>query len=79
MYCLVYFYHTLTKELDGLNALPKLLCIKAVVFFTFWQSMLISILAQAGVITATLTYSQDDVADGINVSLLFLVAAVSCL
>ena len=36
MYGLIFFYHTLKDELSGLKPLPKLLCIKAVVFFTFW-------------------------------------------
>ena len=36
MYCLVFFYHTLRHDLADRNPLPKLMCIKAVVFFTFW-------------------------------------------
>ncbi len=36
MYSLILFYHTLQHELAGLKPFPKLLCIKAVVFFTFW-------------------------------------------
>jgi hypothetical protein len=36
MYCLILFYHTLRVELAPLKPLQKLLCIKAVVFMTFW-------------------------------------------
>lgn len=39
MYCLILFYHELKVDLAGLNPLPKLLCIKGVVFFTFWYGM----------------------------------------
>lgn len=66
MYCLVLFYHTLVRELDGLHPLPKLLCIKAVVFFTFWQNMIIAILSHFEVIKETLTYSQEEVSSGLS-------------
>lgn len=36
MYCLIFFYHTLRDELKAHSPVPKLMCIKAVVFFTFW-------------------------------------------
>jgi len=66
MYCLILFYHTLKEELAPLRPLQKLLCIKAVVFMTFWQGMLISILSFSGIITSTLSYTQDDVAHGLQ-------------
>lgn len=53
MYALVMFYHCCEKELRPLRPLPKFLCIKAVVFFSFYQDMLIRFLIYSGVIKAT--------------------------
>ncbi|GFR66706.1 transmembrane protein 184C-like, partial [Elysia marginata] len=50
MYCLVLFYKAFKEELQYLNPVPKFLCVKAVVFLSFWQSLLIAFLAKIGVI-----------------------------
>jgi hypothetical protein len=59
MYCLVLFYYALKDELKGLNPVPKFIVVKAVVFFTFWQFVLLSLLAKLGILHETENYSED--------------------
>jgi len=61
VYALVQFYHELKAELDNLQALPKLMLIKLVVFVSFWQSLCISGLTTVGVIHAAEGYSVAEV------------------
>ncbi|CCW63213.1 unnamed protein product [Phytomonas sp. EM1] len=42
---LLYFYKGLKEFMEGKNILMKFLCIKSVVFLSFWQGMLFAILA----------------------------------
>lgn len=51
MYCLILFYTVFRKELQPLNPISQYLCIKFVVFATFWQSVLIAILVKFQVIS----------------------------
>ncbi|XP_046355130.2 transmembrane protein 184C-like [Haliotis rufescens] len=50
MYCLILFYKSAKEELAPIKPLPKFLCVKAVVFLSFWQSVVIAALAKLGVI-----------------------------
>ncbi|WMV16099.1 hypothetical protein MTR67_009484 [Solanum verrucosum] len=40
MYSLVVFYHVFSKELQPHKPLSKFICIKGIVFFSFWQGLL---------------------------------------
>lgn len=50
MYALVLFYHVFAKELAPHRPLAKFLCIKGIVFFCFWQGVVLKALAALGVI-----------------------------
>jgi len=57
LYCLVFFYYALKNELGPIRPVGKFLSVKALVFFTWWQSLGISILFQMGMIPH---YTSDD-------------------
>nr|GMD02979.1 transmembrane protein 184C [Ipomoea batatas] len=50
MYSLLAFYHVFSKELQPHKPLSKFLCIKGIVFFSFWQGILLDILVAMGII-----------------------------
>lgn len=50
LYSLVVFYHVFAKELEPHKPLAKFLCIKGIVFFCFWQGIVLEILVAMGVI-----------------------------
>ncbi|KAL7554588.1 hypothetical protein ACHAWF_018071 [Thalassiosira exigua] len=50
LYCLVFFYYALKNELGPIRPVGKFLSVKALVFFTWWQSLGISILFDMGMI-----------------------------
>eukprot|EP00249_Psilotum_nudum_P010638 c22669_g1_i1 orf=312-1199(-) len=50
LYSLVLFYHAFAKELAPHKPLTKFLCVKGIVFFSFWQGMVLEALAALGVI-----------------------------
>jgi hypothetical protein len=47
-YGLLSFYHGVEKDLEWCDPWPKFLCIKGVVFLTFWQSVAIQIMSTLG-------------------------------
>ncbi|XP_041023018.1 transmembrane protein 184C-like [Juglans microcarpa x Juglans regia] len=52
LYSLVVFYHVFAKELEPHKPLAKFLCIKGIVFFCFWQGVVLEVLAAMGIIRA---------------------------
>lgn len=50
LYALVIFHHVFAKELEPHNPMAKFLCIKGIVFFCFWQGLVLDFLAAAGYI-----------------------------
>ncbi|GKV15889.1 hypothetical protein SLEP1_g26625 [Rubroshorea leprosula] len=50
LYSLVVFYHVFAKELQPHKPLAKFLCIKGIVFFCFWQGIVLDILVALGII-----------------------------
>ena len=50
LYCLIIFYQALKNELAEIEPLPKFLCVKAVVFFSFWQGLFLEFLVLLSII-----------------------------
>jgi len=66
LYALVWLYTTMKNELRPFNPMSKFLVVKAVVFFTFWQSVLISILVHFSILKDTETLKVGDVQIGLQ-------------
>eukprot|EP00250_Pteridium_aquilinum_P011737 c20274_g1_i1 orf=280-1167(+) len=50
LYALVLFYHAFAKELAPHSPLAKFMCVKGIVFFSFWQGIVLEILVAMGII-----------------------------
>lgn len=64
IYCLVKFYHATHENLTEWHPLGKFLCIKGVVFFTWWQGVGLAVLKSNGLIPEIGSWDQNDVANG---------------
>ncbi|KAG7364431.1 organic solute transporter Ost alpha [Nitzschia inconspicua] len=68
LYCLVKLFHAVNDELRhpiDWHPLGKFLCIKGVVFFTWWQGVLIFYLKAHGIIDDIGSWTGEDVANGL--------------
>ncbi|XP_041048615.1 transmembrane protein 184C [Carcharodon carcharias] len=61
MYCLVLFYKVLRNELNPIQPVGKFLCVKLVVFVSFWQAALIAVLVKVGIISEKRTWDWESV------------------
>jgi hypothetical protein len=66
LYCLVMLYHAVEADLrhpTNWRPLGKFLCVKAIVFFCWWQGVVIYYLRAHGIIESLGTWSSQEVAD----------------
>lgn len=72
LYCLVFFYYATKNELGPIRPVGKFLSVKALVFFTWWQSVGIAFLHQMSLIPAYMDggWSSEDVAKGLQAYLI---------
>ncbi|KAF2112556.1 organic solute transporter Ostalpha-domain-containing protein [Lophiotrema nucula] len=77
MYCVIQFYVQLKTDLAPHRPFLKVLCIKLVIFFCFWQSFLISILAGSnGPLKASKKVAEPDLRIGIPSMLICIEMAI---
>uniref|UniRef100_M4C6G6 RxLR effector candidate protein n=1 Tax=Hyaloperonospora arabidopsidis (strain Emoy2) TaxID=559515 RepID=M4C6G6_HYAAE len=65
-YYLVLFYLALGTQLAPYNPVPKFLCIKAVLFLSFWQSVVLAFLSRFQIIHELGSWSVENVTTGIQ-------------
>ncbi|KAF5353742.1 hypothetical protein D9758_008638 [Tetrapyrgos nigripes] len=60
LYCLAMFWLCVNEDLKPFRPVPKFLCVKGILFFSFWQSIGISILVAAGAIKKLGPYTDSE-------------------
>ena len=76
MYCIIQFYIQLKNDIAPQKPLLKLAAIKLVVFLTFWQTILITLLTSTGIITPGPRFGDPDIRVGIPSMLLCIEMAL---
>ncbi|KAF8876937.1 organic solute transporter Ostalpha-domain-containing protein [Infundibulicybe gibba] len=73
LYCLAMFWLCVNDDLKPFRPVPKFLCVKGILFFSFWQSVGISILVAAEVIKKLGPYTEpENISVGLNDTLICL-------
>jgi len=76
MYCLIQFYWQIGKDIQQHKPLLKVAAIKLVIFLSFWQTIVISLLTSTGAIKASKTIASPDIKVGIPSMLLCIEMAI---
>ncbi|ORX48512.1 DUF300-domain-containing protein [Hesseltinella vesiculosa] len=50
LWCLMVFFYATKHDLVGFRPFPKFLCVKAIIFFSWWQSVIVALLVSTGAI-----------------------------
>lgn len=70
LYCLALFWYCLLEDLRPFRPLPKFLCIKIIIFFSYWQGVMLAILVWVGLIPSVGYYTPDNIATAIQNTLM---------
>jgi len=76
MYCLIQFYIQLRTEIAEHRPFLKILCIKLVIFFSFWQTLVISFLTSSGALKPSKRIASPDIKVGFPSMLLCIEMAI---
>ena len=64
IYCLILLFQATRAELEPINPVAKFVCVKAVIFFSFWQSIAIVVMVHMHVLSSrTLSIKDYDIKD----------------
>ncbi|ODQ65645.1 DUF300-domain-containing protein [Nadsonia fulvescens var. elongata DSM 6958] len=66
LYCLALFWVTLAADLAPFRPMPKFLCIKAVIFFSYWQGIILAIMVWLRLIPDRDYFTPDNMARAIQ-------------